>query len=75
MFQIEQKIQRLEGQIQNNQNFDMNIMAEQFAKIIDQKASHMLPNVMGQLQKIELLKGRLELMDKKYNMQRQDSQK
>ena len=53
----------------------MNIMAEQFAKIIDQKASHMLPNVMGQLQKIELLKGRLELMDKKYNMQRQDSQK
>jgi len=47
MYQIEQKVQRLEGQVQNNQNFDMSIMADLLAKIIDQKPSHMLPNVMG----------------------------
>ena len=47
MYQIEQKVQRLEAQVQNNQNFDMSIMADHLAKIIDQKPSHMLPNVMG----------------------------
>ena len=35
MYQIEQKVQRLEGQVQNNQNFDMSIMADLLAKIID----------------------------------------
>jgi len=34
----------------------MDMMAEMLAKKMDQKASHFLPAVMGQVQKIELVK-------------------
>ena len=38
------------------------------AKILDQKASFMLPNIMGQVQKVELLKTKIDLIDKKHEM-------
>ena len=46
IFKLEQKVIKIESQMQNNQNFDMDIMADVIQKRIDQKAGQMLPNVM-----------------------------
>ena len=46
IFKLEQKVIKIESQMQNNQNFDMDIMADVISKRIDQKAGQMLPNVM-----------------------------
>ena len=65
IFKLEQKVIKIESQMQNNQNFDMDIMADVISKRIDQKAGQMLPNVMKKVAQVFGVKQRLEILEQK----------
>ena len=59
--------------MQNNQNFDMDIMADVIAKRIDQKANQMLPNVMKKIGQVFNVEKRLEILEQKQTMTKMDN--
>ena len=73
MFKLEQKVIKMETQMQNNQNFDMDIMADVIAKRIDQKANQMLPNVMKKIGQVFNVEKRVEILEQKQTMTKMDN--
>ena len=55
LYQLEQKMLKIESQMQNNVNFDMNKMADLVSKKMDQKPVYYMPNIMRQLQSFKNL--------------------